>query len=210
MELRHSAVATILVILSTACATSPAGPPAQSEDRSIEAVVLHPIFDTWFMTLEHQAGETLELGDALGSDLLVAEMVEDQGRTWLRTHRGDGSRNEDWYGWDREVLAPIDGEVVRVHVNPILNEPGIMQPGMASLVVLRAGDGTHVTVAHVRKIRVAEGDRVQAGQPIGRVGNDGFSRHPHIHVGAWRDGGPLQIRFDLRAMARLRATADRQ
>ena len=29
------------------------------------------------------------------------------------------------------------------------------------------------------------------------------SRSPHVHVGAWRGDVPLQVRWDLRAMARL-------
>lgn len=193
----------LLASLTGACATSPAAAPKNASAPSIEAVVLHPIFDTWFLTNEHYDGQLSELGDALGSDCIVGELVEVAGRTWLRMHRGDGARNEDWFGWRREVLAPIAGEVLRVHENPTVNEPGVMVPGMASFVLLRGVGGTHVIVAHLGEIRVKEGDRVEAGEPLGLVGNNGNSRHPHIHLGAWRDGVPLQIRFDLRAMAKL-------
>jgi len=34
------------------------------------------------------------------------------------------------------------------------------------------------------------------GQVIAQVGNNGRSHHPHIHVGAYKDTEPLQIRFD--------------
>lgn len=73
----------------------------------------------------------------------------------------------------------------------------------ASHVVIRRYDGTHVMLAHLREIRVKEGVRGRLGEPIGRVGNDAYPRHPHIHLGAWRDDRPLQIRFDLRAMGKL-------
>jgi Peptidase family M23 len=192
-----------------ACSTTHPQPPAQAAKPAIDAVEVHPIFSTWFLTTEHYEGQLGELGDALGSDCFVAELVEENGRTWLRTHSGDGTRNEDWFGWHSEVLAPIDGEVVRVNDNPSTNQPGSFEPGIASFVILRRGDGTHVLVAHLRETTVQAGDRVRAGQPIGRVGNNGNSRHPHIHLGAWRDGRPLQLRFDLRAMAALRQrTAD--
>lgn len=197
----------LLSSLCFACASTPARAPEASAEAPIEAVVLHPIFDTYFFTWEHWEGMGSELGDALATDCIVADFVEEDGRTWLRTYRGDGARNEDWFGWGREVLSPIAGEVVRVHVNPTVNEPGVMAQGIASYAILRGEDGTHVLVAHLREMRVEEGDRVEAGEPIGRVGNDGQSRSPHIHLGAWRDEVPLQIRFDLRTMGRLRARA---
>lgn len=202
-----SGLPVLLALVLGACATAPVVEAPASTPSPIEAVVLHPLFDTWFVTNEHWAGQLSEPGDALGSDCVVAEMVEEGGRSWLRSYRGDGARNEDWYGWRREVLAPIDGEVLRVHVNPITNEPGTWTPGMASFVILRAPDGTHVALAHLQEIRIHEGDRVAAGQPIGVVGNNGNSRHPHIHVGAWRGNQPLQIRFDQAAMAKVLAAA---
>jgi len=198
--------ATIGAVALGACATAPIARESTATSPP-DAVVVHPIFATWFLTNEHWAGQLGELGDALGSDCIIAEMVEDQGRSWLRTWRGDGTHNEDWYGWRQEVLAPIAGEVVRVNVNPITNDPGTWTPGIASFVIVRGADGTHVLVAHVQEIRVREGDRVEAGQPIGLVGNNGNSHHPHIHLGAWRGDRPLQIRFDLAAMARLRDAA---
>ncbi|HWV39812.1 MAG TPA: M23 family metallopeptidase [Vulgatibacter sp.] len=190
------------------CAT-PQTARESPESSSIDAVVVHPIFASWVLTNEHWAGQLGELGDALGSDVFVAELVEEGGRSWLRTYRGDGSRNEDWFGWRREVLAPIAGEVVRVHLNPITNEPGSWTPGMATFLILRGDDDTHVLVAHLREIVVQEGARVEVGQPLGLVGNNGNSRHPHIHLGAWRGDQPLQIRFDLAAMAKLREAGAR-
>ena len=46
---------------------------------------------------------------------------------------------------------------------------------------------------------------VTAGQRVARVGNNGFSWYPRIHVGAWLDETPLQTQFDLRAQGRLQA-----
>lgn len=60
-----------------------------------------------------------------------------------------------------------------------------------------------VHVARVANIRVKAGDQVTAGQPMAKVGNNGMSRHPHIHIGAWKGEEAMQIRFDLAAMAEL-------
>ncbi|OME92288.1 M23 family metallopeptidase [Paenibacillus lautus] len=70
----------------------------------------------------------------------------------------------------------------------------------ASSITFLRPDGVRVYYAHVMDIIVCEGDKVKAGDVIARVGNNGYARHPHIHIGAWNDEGPLQIRFDLKAM----------
>ena len=41
-----------------------------------------------------------------------------------------------------------------------------------------------------------------AGQVVARVGNNGYGRSPHIHIGAWKGENPYQIRWDLRSNAR--------
>jgi murein DD-endopeptidase MepM/ murein hydrolase activator NlpD len=70
-------------------------------------------------------------------------------------------------------------------------------------------DAVQVAYVHVREVVVSEGDGVQAGQPVARIGNNGDSRNPHVHIGAFRgelfsdDAVPLQIRVDLATMGRL-------
>ena len=61
-----------------------------------------------------------------------------------------------------------------------------------------------VLYAHVADVTVAAGDRVSAGQPVARLGNNGISRLPHIHIDAYRGATALQVRWDLRAMGRVR------
>jgi murein DD-endopeptidase MepM/ murein hydrolase activator NlpD len=70
--------------------------------------------------------------------------------------------------------------------------------------VFRRADGVSVMYAHVQDVQVRPNDVVVAGQPVARVGNNGYAWFPHTHVGAWKGDRPLQVRFDLRAMAALR------
>lgn len=167
----------------------------------IEAVVLHPPVAEHFTGSEHPLGQLSHLGDALGVDCLVRQFIDG----WMRAHAGDGARNEDWYSWNRELLAPFDGTVVGVRINPETNLPGTMGTPPASAITFLAADGvTHVVYGHVQDVRVGESDTVRAGQVVALIGNNGMCRHPHVHVGAWRGETPLQIRFDLAAMGRLR------
>lgn len=185
---RPSAAFCVFIVLALV-----SGRPSASE---IEAVLAHPPVDAFFTCSEHFAGQFAHLGDALGVDCISQRLVEEDGRLWSRAYSGRGHRNEDWYAWHMDLLSPCSCEVVGIYINSVQNEPGIMGEGRASSITLRDESGVHFVLAHVRKIVVEKGQRVDAGQPIAKFGNNGYSRTPHVHVGAWKGKQPLQIRWD--------------
>ena len=187
---RRIALALVVFLLTGA---------ARSEEE-IHTALAHPIYRGVYVCTEHWAGQLKALGDALGSDCIVQRLVEVKGRTWLRAHEGDGRRNADWFGWQRDVLSPCTCEVTQVHINPVVNQPGIMGQGRASSVILKREDGVMFVLAHIDKPKVQAGDQVVAGQALAQVGNNGYSRSPHIHIAAWQGKEPLQIRFDQNKM----------
>lgn len=165
-----------------------------------------PIFGELFSCTEHWAGQFTALGDALGTDCTIQRFVEKNGRNWLRTYKGTGVRNEDWFGWKQPVLSPCDGITKKVFLSKSTNEPGRPADSRASTIEIVCVDGVHYLLAHMNLARVSENASVKRGQSIADVGNNGFSRHPHIHIGAWKDDIPLQIRFDQREMGKLMST----
>lgn len=156
-----------------------------------------PIFGSYYMCGEHRNGELSHLGDALGSDCIVQQLENIGGREFARSYRGTGERNEDWYGWHQNVFSPCDCEVVKVTENATTNLPGTLGQPPATFVVLKRPDGVHFLIAHLDLVAVETGDSLTAGQRIGVVGNNGYGRTPHIHIGAWIGDTPLQVRFDL-------------
>lgn len=172
---------------------------------TIEAVLAHPPFAERFYVSEHYYGELPSLGDDLGVDCVIHDFIESDELNILRPYRTNGRQNEDWIGWQKNVLSPCAGTVIEVTVNPVVNRPGTPGNSPASSVTIRASDGTHFSVVHLDRIQVREGEHVERGSVLGVVGNNGYSRHPHIHLGAWRDGVPLQIRFDQVALGQLLA-----
>lgn len=181
--------------------TDPRGPARQrAQGEPIEAVLIHPPFDKPFTAHEHPEGELNWLGDALGVDLVVVRFVDG----WMRAYKGDGRANEDWYGWNAPVLAPFDGWVRHVTEPGPTNQPGSHSGGKSGGIIFERADGVFVCYGHLHSIEVSVGQRVRAGDVVGRLGNNGFSWHPHLHVGAWRGDTPLQVRFDLAVRGRQR------
>lgn len=191
---------------------------AQS-DSDIDAVVIHPPVAARFQCSEHPLGDVDHVPDALGADCVVVRRVGGPDRNLNSLYSGDGSRNEDWHGWREPLLAPFDGVVSIIQINPESTVPGVRGEGRSSAIGFRRGFADEaladqVAYIHVREVLVAEGDTVRAGQPVARIGNNGSSFNPHVHIGAFRgdlmsgDAIPLQVRFDLAAMGRLRGTSN--
>jgi hypothetical protein len=166
----------------------------------IGVVLVHPPFAESYSCSEHYVGQFKYLGDALGTDCTIGRLVEENGRKWMRFYESDGSKNEDWFGWGADVLSPCDCTVVDVRINPKSTEPGILGEPPASAITFLREDGTKLSYAHIADPKVEEGDSVAEGQPVAVVGNNGYSRQLHIHIAAWREETPLQIRFDQRKM----------
>lgn len=186
-------------------------------DTLTQSVLIHPPIDATgdsldLSTGEHEYKSQLRLADQLGRDFVVEKLCKDGiGRAYRPGSRG--TQNKDWYGWRRDALAPFKATVARVAEPDTVNVPGTMnrdaQPGF--IVFEDASDNVTVLYAHVREISVEKGDTVRPGEVVGKVGNNGNSRNPHLHIGAWKGppsklgnktGTPLQIQVDLYAEER--------
>jgi hypothetical protein len=109
---------------------------------------------------------------------------------------------EAFIGFGRPILAPVSGEVVRVHdgepdhvarrsigaqLGYALTQGSRVRAGAAAIagnhVVLRR-DGALILLAHLRagSVKPRVGDRVETGESIGECGNSGNSTEPHLHV----------------------------
>ncbi|HEX2803945.1 MAG TPA: M23 family metallopeptidase [Sphingomicrobium sp.] len=180
-------------------------PPKAAEVAGpIGELLLAPVFRDPFACTEHPFGQLPMAGDALGTDCEIVSGLDGE-RGFVRPFRTNGATNSDWYGWHAEVLSPTDGTVAGIFEKENENIPGEMGKPPASMIQIMRDDGVLVTLAHITQARIKIGDRVTAGQSIALVGNNGMARAPHIHIGAYRKATaePLQIRWDLRAMAAL-------
>lgn len=103
-----------------------------------------------------------------------------------RSYQGDPAKNQSYYAFGQEVLAPAAGKVVKVENGIKDNEPvGKMnesQPA-GNYVVIDHGNGEYSLLAHFQynSIKVKAGDQVKEGDVLGLCGNSGISSEPHIH-----------------------------
>jgi murein DD-endopeptidase MepM/ murein hydrolase activator NlpD len=95
-----------------------------------------------------------------------------------------------------DVLAPADGAVLRVRDG--IADVSVRSAGAAAVKDKECGNG--VVIAHESgyetqychlargSVRVRPGDKVEAGEPIGRIGLSGATEFPHLHMTVRRRG----------------------
>lgn len=102
-----------------------------------------------------------------------------------QSYQNSPIRNEDFYAFDEDIIAPADGKVVKVVDGIKDNVPGEMDERNAAgnYVVIEHANNEFSMIAHFKKnsILVKSGDTVTEGQLIGKCGNSGNSSEAHIH-----------------------------
>lgn len=101
------------------------------------------------------------------------------------SHKGEGSRNEDYYCFGQPLLAPCAAEVVLVVDGIKDNVPGVLNPVYVpgNTVVLKTAAGEYLFFAHFKQYstKVKPHQQVKAGEVLGLCGNSGNSSEPHLH-----------------------------
>ncbi|CAB3911936.1 hypothetical protein LMG26788_04841 [Achromobacter pulmonis] len=72
-------------------------------------------------------------------------------------------------------------------------------PGYGNMVEIDHGDGLITRYAHASSLLVKQGQLVERGQPVARVGSSGRSTGPHLHFEVRLAGQPLDPRLFLGA-----------
>ena len=139
------------------------------------------------------------------------------GETGL-SHKGDGTRFDDYYAYGAGVLAAAHGRVIRA-TNDQPEDPSAMQrpnetqeaysarlqkeqgerlaKGVAAIagnyVMIDHGENEYSLYAHLQpdSVRVRVGDEVKAGDVIGKLGSSGNSTEPHLHFHVCDKPDPL-------------------
>ena len=134
------------------------------------------------------------------------------------SHRGDGTRFDDYYAYGADVLSAADGRVISV-ANDQQEDSSAMQrlnetqeayfarlqkeqgerlaKGPTAItgnyVIIDHGKNEYSLYAHLQpgSVAVHVGDRVKAGDVIGKLGSSGNSTEPHLHFHVCDKPDPL-------------------
>lgn len=99
----------------------------------------------------------------------------------------DDPGNAGVHSWEQPLVSPVDGTVVvargDMEDSEGLNLVTDVADAAGNVIVIELDSGHFVVLAHLRHgtLQVGEGDRVQAGDALGLVGNSGNTTMPHLH-----------------------------
>ncbi len=101
-------------------------------------------------------------------------------------YEGDPSKNDSYFVFGKEIIAPCDAKVVKVIDGIADNIPGEVNTAdlTGNTLVLETTGKEYLLFAHLKKgsIRFREGELVEQGQVIAKCGNSGNTTQAHLHV----------------------------
>lgn len=146
--------------------------------KSIYFPFILPFWGTWKVTQGHDGIHTHQGDWRHAWDF---ELTDESGSTF--TEKGDYP--DDYYAFNKPVIAPADGRVEEV-VNDV--EDNIighvdLENNWGNTIIIRHADQLYSKISHLKKgsVKVAPGDAVKKGQIIAHCGNSGRSPVPHLH-----------------------------
>jgi len=103
----------------------------------------------------------------------------------LKSYSGKGNTLENFYCYNKPVLAPADGYVQEIADYIEDNEIGDinLEQNWGNTIVINHLPGLYSKLSHLKKnsFIVKQGDYVKKGQVIAYCGNSGRSPEPHLH-----------------------------
>lgn len=100
-------------------------------------------------------------------------------------YKNSGDLPEDYYCFNKSVLAPAGGTVEEVINNVPDNTIGDVNTknNWGNTLIIKHNDYLYSKMSHLKyqSVEVKPGDAVKKGQVIGKCGNSGRSPYPHLH-----------------------------
>lgn len=125
-------------------------------------------------------------GSLYSSQEFAIDFMRFDGRK--RLFVGDKSKSSDYIAYGAPVRAVADAKVASAsdhlpNQEPLNPDPVTAKDADGNFIMLNLGNGRYANYAHLApgSVKVKAGDRVRAGQIIGRVGNSGQTGAPHLH-----------------------------
>ncbi len=137
-----------------------------------------PFMGTWTVTQGYEGSITHKDDWSKALDFMILDNE-------LKSYSGAGTSLENFYCYNKPVLAPADGYVQEIADFIEDNEIGEInrEQNWGNTIVLYHLPGLYAKLSHLKKnsFTVSQGDYVKKGQVIAYCGNSGRSPEPHLH-----------------------------
>jgi len=141
-----------------------------------------PFFGEWYVSQGHD-GKITHLGD--WSKALDFVIVDSKSNTYREPNAREAFSRENFYCYNKEILAPYDSYVYDI-INTIEeNDVGDVntEHNWGNSVILNHLNGLFSQISHIKKdsFGVFVGQYITKGTYVATCGNSGRSPEPHIH-----------------------------
>lgn len=137
-----------------------------------------PIWGKWKVSQGYK-GKITHLGDWSSALDFVITNEQD------KTYKGDGFVVQDYFAYNKPVVAPLDGYVKEIfnNVEDNLISGVNTQENWGNTLILDHKNGLFTQLSHLKKdsFKVQVGEFVSKGQIVATCGNTGRSPEPHLH-----------------------------
>lgn len=137
-----------------------------------------PFWGEWTITQGHDGKHTHKGDWGKAFDFML---FDDKSKTY----QSNGLSCENYYCYNKPILAPADGIVEDIIDNVDDNEIGKVNTidNWGNSIVIRHLPGLYTQLSHLKKgsFKVAKGDSVKRGDLLAHCGNSGRSPEPHLH-----------------------------
>ncbi|WP_445383048.1 peptidoglycan DD-metalloendopeptidase family protein [Robiginitalea sp. IMCC43444] len=101
-------------------------------------------------------------------------------------YNGDPEKNESFFVFGKDIMAPCDARVYKVIDGIQDNRPGEVNTEnlTGNTIILQTVKNEYLLFAHIKhnSIQVKEGELVKQGQVIAQCGNSGNTTQAHLHL----------------------------
>jgi murein DD-endopeptidase MepM/ murein hydrolase activator NlpD len=137
-----------------------------------------PFWGEWSVTQGYD-GQYTHKGDwGKALDFMILDVKQ-------KTHSAKGNLCENYYCYNKPVLAPADGIVEEIIDNIDDNEIGKVNTSSnwGNSIIIRHLPGLYTQMSHLKQgsFKVSKGDFVKRGDILASLGNSGRSPVPHLH-----------------------------
>ncbi|MDY0254320.1 MAG: urea transporter [Tenuifilaceae bacterium] len=137
-----------------------------------------PFFGEWVVTQGHNGEYTHKNSWRHAWDF---EMIDDEGKTY----KNSGDFPDDYYCYDKNIVAPADGiieEIIDDVADNVIGEKNL-EHNWGNTIVIKHSDYLYSKLSHLKpkSIEVKVGQKVKRNDLLGKCGNSGNSPYPHLH-----------------------------